>query len=624
MSSRKRSEIWNFFTDLGDSKAKCNFCFRQLSYKSGSTFNLARHVRTLHPGKVLSVERLTPASVLSEENEDDPRISVATSGTDRGATTQQTRAAVTTTTKQCSQTSLGAYFHKPLSVGKNQEIDYLLLETIVENYLPFQFVESLKFRKLLNKLNSAYKMPTRKTLSTVILPQVYNLTKNAVQEQLQSAEFVTLTTDGWTSIRNESYISVTAHFIRDQHMQSYLLECYKYDAKHTAQNLADELKRVSRAWGLTEKIVCVVSDNAANIVAAIRLTGWRHIPCFAHNLNLIVRSGLQCITTITAKVKTIVEFFKRSTQATTKLKEMQETMNLPVLSVKQDVVTRWNSTFDMLQRILDIQRSLIATIALNYPELPQLTNDDVEKIRKICDLLKVFRLMTEEMCSEKQVTSSKVILLSATLKRWCASFLHNTDKSHETDEVRQMAEKMLEALNSRFRGIEENEVFAEATFVDPRFKSHGFQDNRCFEKTKQRVISFCKAHQPATTSSSEDVPPQQELSEVESIVWGAFDRSISVFIKNPHPTSAAIIEVDKYIQEPILPRKENPLVWWFQRAQVYPSLFNLAKRRLCVVATSTPSERVFSKAGQTITERRSRLTGKRVEEILFLNANLSD
>lgn len=115
-------------------------------------------------------------------------------------------------------------------------------------------------------------------------------------------------------------------------------------------------------------------------------------------------------STITAKVMTKVEFFKLSTQATTKLKEIQETTNLPVLSMKQHI-TQWNSTFDMLQRKLDTQRSLISTTALIYPELP---NEELEKIRKICELLKVYKLMTQEMYSERQVSSS--MLMSATLK----------------------------------------------------------------------------------------------------------------------------------------------------------------------------------------------------------------
>ena len=56
---------------------------------------------------------------------------------------------------------------------------------------------------------------------------------------------------------------------------------------HTAEYIADELKRmhITDEWNITEKVVAIVTDNAANIVAAVRLNGWRHVPCFAHTLN---------------------------------------------------------------------------------------------------------------------------------------------------------------------------------------------------------------------------------------------------------------------------------------------------------------------------------------------------
>lgn len=88
------------------------------------------------------------------------------------------------------------------------------------------------------------------------------------------------------------------------------------------------------------------------------------------------------------------------------------------------------------------------------------------------------------------------------------------------------------------------------------------------------------------------------------------------------PRAAAIIEVNKYIQEPLLPRKENPIRWWNQRKQFYPRLYDLALARLCVMPTSVPSERIFSKAGQLITDRRCRLSGQKVKELLFMHYNL--
>jgi hypothetical protein len=48
------------------------------------------------------------------------------------------------------------------------------------------------------------------------------------------------------------------------------------------------------------KVVAVVTDNAFNIVGAIKIlenmayfTGWRHVPCFAHTLSLIVKGAIE-------------------------------------------------------------------------------------------------------------------------------------------------------------------------------------------------------------------------------------------------------------------------------------------------------------------------------------------
>lgn len=85
---------------------------------------------------------------------------------------------------------------------------------------------------------------------------------------------------------------------------------------------------------------------------------------------------------------------------------------------------------------------------------------------------------------------------------------------------------------------------------------------------------------------------------------------------------AGTIEVDKYLNEPLISRTENPLVWWSERKKIYPRLYEIVKTRLCIIATSVPCERIFSKAGQVLTERRSRLKENKVSQILFLNQNM--
>ena len=63
----------------------------------------------------------------------------------------------------------------------------------------------------------------------------------------------------------------------------------------------------------------------------------------------------------------------------------------------------------------------------------------------------------------------------------------------------------------------------------------------------------------------------------------------------------------------------NLLSFWEKQGQSFPRLQHLAKRILCVPATSAASERSFSAAGRVIEARRSRLNPDTVDAILFLH-----
>ena len=60
-------------------------------------------------------------------------------------------------------------------------------------------------------------------------------------------------------------------------------------------------------------------------------------------------------------------------------------------------------------------------------------------------------------------------------------------------------------------------------------------------------------------------------------------------------------EIDMYFAEP--PSHQmlyKPLAWWTANQSKYPSLAELAKKMLAIPSTSSPSERVFSAAGNTV------------------------
>ena len=66
------------------------------------------------------------------------------------------------------------------------------------------------------------------------------------------------------------------------------------------------------------------------------------------------------------------------------------------------------------------------------------------------------------------------------------------------------------------------------------------------------------------------------------------------------------------------------LQWWGRYHVRYPEIANLARRRLCVQASSATSERAFSKAGLVLSKKRQRLTADPVDGISFLGWHYKD
>ena len=80
-------------------------------------------------------------------------------------------------------------------------------------------------------------------------------------------------------------------------------------------------------------------------------------------------------------------------------------------------------------------------------------------------------------------------------------------------------------------------------------------------------------------------------------------------------------EVTRFVSEPVAPRTADPLQWWGKNAARYPKLAVLAVSLLCVPATSTPAERIFSAAGNIITKKRASLLPSNADALIFLNRN---
>lgn len=396
--------------------------------------------------------------------------------------------------------------------------------------------------------------------------------------------------------------------------------------------MACELKRVLTEWGLEKAVFLAISDNAANIQKAIKEElGWKHFGCYAHTINLIVKDGLKIVDPIIIKLRTLIGHFKRSNTAMVKLENIQKQAGNKPLKPLQDVVTRWNSTFYMIERVLELEEALRTTIALlNSSSLPVISVEEWQLLITIKNILQPMEEVTKIICGQTYVTLSSVIILTKGLE----NIYINMKNENNQPIIRAMISKILDGISTRLGHLESSKTLVISTFLDPRFKNVGFSGGTVAEWAKKLVTNVVSSKiseistenkSAASNVQNSNNSPQNETNTLlqRASVWQFFDiKAASTSTKSESSsTSKAIIEVQRYLEEELVERDKDPLEWWKKYSYNYPYLSKVVREKFGVVATSVPCERVFSKSGQLISERRSRISSNKVKKIMFLNVN---
>lgn len=443
-------------------------------------------------------------------------------------------------------------------------MDKALLRMVCVDFQPLQVVENTGFQEYTRALNPNYELPSRKILSEKLIPEHYSLARNDTQEMLKVTDYIALTTDLWTSDSSKSYITLTIHFNYDGKFKTLTLSTREVKDAHTSENLAREMKDILETeWNILDKIICVTTDNAANIKkAVVDILKKRHCSCAAHTLNLVVQDTIkdnELLIRLIEKCRAIVTYFKRSNNAAYKLKQVQEQMQLEPLKLKQDVQTRWNSVYYMLERLDKVKIPLSAAIS-SLPGCPDSINADewIELHECLC-VLKPVEQMTGILSGEQYPTLSCIVPLIRGVQTALRSCSSNSEVASRLNI------KLLEVFDKRFGSHEINKTVAKATFMDPRFKKAGFgietnADNaqqfvvdelmmletqesqaRFQVPTNRSLLPSTSRLETPTTSSSDS---QQITSEVTGEnLWEHLDKRVLQFSNMENPTTSAIIMV---------------------------------------------------------------------------------
>jgi len=531
------------------------------------------------------------------------------------------------------QLAITNYVPKKMSVDTQKKLDHSLLKLFTKDLQPFSVVDDPGFKEFVHLLNPTYKIPNRHSISKVLIPAEYEKCMNAMKLLIDNElETGCITTDCWTSRNTEGFMAITIHFIDLNFvLRSVLLSCHPYSESHTSENLSKEIKNVLKVWGVDKKIVFAVSDNAYNIKNALSTLQLKNLGCFAHTLNLIVQSALKQESSLIDKVKAISTHFRKSTTAHHKLMTYQTNLGeKQPKKMLQDVSTRWNSTFYMLQRFVDLELAIRGTIGLLDKAPDSLNSEEWLTIKEFCKVLSPFEEATRAISGEQYMTASLTIVIVQGLQNVCELM----KKCNYSQRTNGLINNLVTGMNDRqsWGNIEKSNTLGKCTFLDPRFKNVPYVSNDSMLNTIKNDIIDSTSQLISLTRSEVTTTSNIELStslgstsqpkEKTFSIWETIDTQVTHMQPVERTSkSRAIIEVQRYMEEALVPRNSNPLIWWKEQKHNFPFLSILARRMLCCLSSSVPCERVFSKAGLVLSDRRCRLNSKKAQMLLFLNQN---
>ncbi|XP_033480950.2 E3 SUMO-protein ligase ZBED1-like isoform X1 [Epinephelus lanceolatus] len=288
MPKAKRSKVWLHFTSKDADSAACNKCSKAILCKGGNTSNLIKHLTT--HGIFLKAEQCTVFDSLRDPTPSTSSAAIGVSSIPGEESPTPSPASVVDATDDSSRSSSVTPFtlakKAQLTKEKVEEIHRAVTKFVVQGLHPFSTVESPSFREMTTALNPRYQPPSRDDISNTFIPAWYSVEKSNVIQKLAQVNKVAITCDGWTSVAQDHFLTVTVHYISKGKMEQNVLSTEAVYESQTGPVVAKEIASVVEQFHLEEKIIAATVDNASNMDVALRSLDFLKVGCFALTLNL--------------------------------------------------------------------------------------------------------------------------------------------------------------------------------------------------------------------------------------------------------------------------------------------------------------------------------------------------
>ena len=343
------------------------------------------------------------------------------------------------------------------------------------------------------------------------------------------------------------------------------------------------------------------------------------MPCLAHTLQLTLKDAMKHpnAESLISRARKLVHTVRKSSVANeAMIKKCGKTL-------VRDCSTRWNSTYDMLTRLLEIKAEV--NQVLEELGMDTLLTSDWAKLENLVKLLEPFAVHTDQLQSDSQSLSQVVpclLNLEAHLQMTCAP-------------GKQLAQVLLKSLRDRFAAIlspdspQFDATPAAACLLDPSVSLIlQTPDMVPLRRAAQSLVENLAAqYNPATTSEDTVIAthttPESPSTLLQKYRFLASRMEVNVSLTNQpdHVTDSLLTEMKRYadnIKQGVC--NEMPLQFWRSRETDYPKLAPVALDLVSAPASQAFVERIFSVCGLLSSGLRNRATTS-LEQRVFLKIN---
>ena len=334
--------------------------------------------------------------------------------------------------------------------------------------------------------------------------------------------------------------------------------------------------------------------------------GMKWSPCAGHNMNLLQKYAfnqqdnkdnpdpIPSITKLIDSAKCLVKRVRRGS------------FNFELISkLKQEIDVRWDSTYDMLESIQKNYHILVqeGTLRSLMDGIP------AGLLEELIDILSPLKRMRMDLCSDDHSTFNTVVLTYLKIKKLMVP------KADDSPVIQILKRRFLKYLNVKFP-VSEHHVIA--TFLSPEYRST--PKKQCDTKLVKDAMKLLNAYLEEVPESD----PEPEMPENISLSTETeTDKLFAEYREKPTASIKVMNELSEYENLELTADeiKMDPFAFWMSKRSKYPKLSRVAFWILACPATSSSSERVFSKLGNMVTSLRNLLEPKTVKRLSFNSSN---